>query len=94
VYEESERFIEENHVPFEEVLTPETLGTLPLEWLSSLLNASERLQGWVLDDLVDQLPPENASIADTVTDLIENFKFETLSAAISRAIKLKEEQGE
>lgn len=59
-------------------LTAEDLAVMPTEWISRLYEASVRCQDEVVRQLLQQIPPEYASLAHDLEKLTYNFKFDVM----------------
>ena len=49
---------------------------MPPEWIEQLHNAASQGSDILLFQLIEQIPPENSSVAVALTNLVENFQFE------------------
>ncbi len=61
-----------------EVLTPETLTVLPSEWLRALREAAERADGDNIYELLEQIKPDHAALAESIAALVDDFEFDKL----------------
>lgn len=69
--------------PFEEntsslLLTPEHLAIMPNEWTMQLHQAASSLDHELMNQLIEQIPPSNVPLAETLRDLVNEFRFDTL----------------
>ena len=67
--------------PFIE-LTPEALNSMSGEWLGEIHQAASRANAKQLLSLIEQIPPEQASLATALTNLVNDFGFEEIVEAI------------
>jgi signal transduction histidine kinase/CheY-like chemotaxis protein len=70
-----------------EQLTSDSFSVMSLEWIEQFLNAAEQVDNKQLFELIDRIPPEYESTADTLTDLVKNFRCDKIIDLIEK-IKL------
>jgi signal transduction histidine kinase/CheY-like chemotaxis protein len=70
-----------------EQLTSQSFSVMSLEWIEQFLNAAEQVDNKQLFDLIEQIPAEYESTADTLTDLVKNFRCDKIIDLIEK-IKL------
>jgi CheY-like chemotaxis protein len=61
-------------------LHPSALQVMPAEWLEQLYRAASLCSDRLVFDLINQIPPENASLAVALTDLADSFQFDHIAA--------------
>ncbi|MFZ1029268.1 MAG: ATP-binding protein [Limnoraphis robusta] len=61
-------------------ITPETLKIMPLEWLEQLHQAAVRGDDAWMNNLITQIPESHAELAATLTTIIEDFRFDKITA--------------
>ena len=61
-----------------DVLSSETLATLPAEWLARLHQAAVQADAELALELVDQIRSQHGPLADALASLVNNFRFDTL----------------
>jgi signal transduction histidine kinase/CheY-like chemotaxis protein len=61
-----------------QVLTPEMLTVLPSEWITALREAAERADADVIYELLEQIKPEHAPLAQSIAALVDDFEFDEL----------------
>lgn len=67
-----------------EQLTSDSFSVMSLEWLEQFLQAAEQVDNKQLFDLIEQIPPEYVSTADTLTDLVRNFRCDKIIDLIEK----------
>ena len=81
IYQDLAQFAEQESDPGVQVdLTPADLADLPADWVAALHLAIRQGQGTQILGLVDQLPPEHSSVAKTLAQLVDEFRFDKLIA--------------
>jgi len=73
IYEEKVETI----APTEE-LTPQALTVLPTELLTALREAAERADADVILELLEQIKPDHAALAESIAALVDDFEFDKL----------------
>ena len=78
VYEESvlSSNLEPESVKFS--LTPASLKLMPTEWITQLHYFATAADSEQISQLLNQIPPENTSLAEALQDLVDNFCFEQI----------------
>lgn len=66
-------------------LSASLLQAMSLEWIQQLSQAATRADAEDILDLIQQIPTEQANLAQTLTQLVERFQFEELMALASDA---------
>jgi len=61
-----------------DVLSLETMATVPGDWLARLHQAAVQADADLALDLIEQIRPENGPIADALASLVNNFRFDKL----------------
>lgn len=76
---------EENETPPKAIETsePQTLETkdfksMPLEWLEKLYDAALSVDNEILLELIEQIPPEERKLKDSLTNLVDNFRVDII----------------
>jgi CheY-like chemotaxis protein len=89
----SVRFVYEDGVQEKEVaadaLAPAALASLPVDWVAELVQAATQADSELILALAGQLPAEQESVADALTMLVHNFRFDTILALAEQARKQK-----
>ena len=62
----------------EAALTSEALAVMPAEWLSKMHQAARALDELVVLQLIEQVPPEHGSVANSLKDLVDNFRLDVI----------------
>ena len=57
-------------------LCPTSLQVMPTEWVQQLHHAAAQGSDLLIYRLIEQIPEENGSLAVTLTNLVENFRFD------------------
>ncbi|MBD1913366.1 MULTISPECIES: hybrid sensor histidine kinase/response regulator [unclassified Leptolyngbya] len=57
---------------------PITLDTMPSNWIEELRQAATKVNAKQVLQLVQQIPPEHAELAQTLTQLVDRFQFEDI----------------
>ncbi|MEQ9354290.1 hypothetical protein [Coleofasciculus chthonoplastes] len=60
------------------LLTPEHLAIMPNEWTRQLHQAASSLDHELMNQLIEQIPPSEIPLAEALTDLVNEFRFDTL----------------
>lgn len=58
-------------------LNPEMLTVVPTEWREQLYQAAIQLDAELIFQLILQIPPENATLALSLTDLVNHYRFDS-----------------
>ena len=97
VYEEIEESISPNgsddidrQNQINQQLTPEKLEIMSVEWLTQLHQAAEVVDNQRLTELVEQLTIEQADLAETLTDLMNQFRVDKIIKVTERALSKKQ----
>lgn len=61
-----------------EKLTTEMIAAMPDEWVVQLHQAATEAYGKLIVQLIEQIPEKNAPFANNLTDLVNNFRFDTI----------------
>jgi len=61
-----------------QALTPEALTVLPTEWITALREAAERADADIIYELLEQIKPEHARLAESIAALVDDFEFDEL----------------
>ncbi|MBD3881882.1 response regulator [Phormidium tenue FACHB-886] len=67
-----------------EVLQP-SLSKMPLDWLEQLQQAATKVNAKQVLALITQIPPEQADLAQVLTNLVDRFQFEEIVLLAKRA---------
>ena len=59
-------------------LTTESLAIMPDSWLQELKDAAGELDDSKIEELIQQIPREHSELANSLTNLTENFQFEQI----------------
>jgi two-component system sensor histidine kinase/response regulator len=84
VYEESSKVASSKvagsrpQVTDQKMLTPEAFAALPDELRTGLQHAVERIDLITTKSLIEQIRQHNPRLADTLTELVKNYRFDTL----------------
>jgi len=62
----------------EAVLTSEALAVMSAEWLSKMHQAARALDEKVVLQLIEEIPPEHGSVANSLKDLVDNFRLDVI----------------
>ncbi|MEB3281595.1 MAG: MHYT domain-containing protein [Lyngbya sp.] len=54
----------------------EALETMPKDWLEQLYKAAQACSDLLIWELIDYIPPENKILADTLKELVNNFRYD------------------
>ena len=68
----------------EEVLTPEALATLPVEWLDTLKQGARRADFLLLSSVIAQIRVQDARLAGALAWLAEDFKYDEILAILQQ----------
>jgi signal transduction histidine kinase/DNA-binding response OmpR family regulator len=60
------------------ILDPSSLQIMPTEWINQLQQASARLDERQLAELIAQIPPESAPLAQALQNKVDNFDFDQI----------------
>jgi signal transduction histidine kinase/CheY-like chemotaxis protein len=60
------------------LLTPEHLAIMPSEWIIQLHQAASSLDHELMNQLIGQIPASETPLAEALTDLVNEFRFDTL----------------
>jgi CheY-like chemotaxis protein len=67
------------HCPLKaDSLTPSDLAVMPAPWRNELHQAAMRVNAKLLNQLIQQIPPENHPLADALSELTRQFRFDLL----------------
>ncbi|HEY9798691.1 MAG TPA: PAS domain S-box protein [Leptolyngbyaceae cyanobacterium] len=80
VYEQSIQSSSPQHGMSKAVLTPEDLATMPAEWVAQLNEAATQVDSELIDQLIAQIPDEKVELANGLTDLVNNYRFDQIIA--------------
>ncbi|WP_413162665.1 ATP-binding protein [Capilliphycus salinus ALCB114379] len=67
-------------------LTPDSLNIMPLEWLEQFHQAAIRGDDAWMNDLLTQIPESHAELAATLTTIIEEFRFDKITAITEQLV--------
>jgi signal transduction histidine kinase/CheY-like chemotaxis protein len=82
--ETTEQGAESRENYLEEILTPEALAEFPEDFLATLKQAVIDLDLDRIQTVIDQIRKLNASVAQALTDLADNFQFDKLLALVQK----------
>jgi CheY-like chemotaxis protein len=60
------------------VLTQEILSVMPSEWIQQLYQAALTMDDQLIVQLIQQIPPAQAILANTLMDLVDNFRLDII----------------
>jgi hypothetical protein len=80
VYEQSIQSSSPQHGMSKAVLTPEALAAMPAEWVAQLNEAATQVDSELIDQLIAQIPDEEVELANGLTDLVNNYRFDQIIA--------------
>ncbi|MDY7022372.1 MAG: response regulator, partial [Cyanobacteriota bacterium] len=60
------------------VLNSEALKVMPPEWIKELYQTASQCSDLLTQELIEQIPPENAQLAKKLNELVENFRFDRI----------------
>jgi CheY-like chemotaxis protein len=63
-------------------ITPEQLLLMPPEWCAQLHEAAINLDDDLMEQLIAQIPPQGAELAQNLTTLTQNYRFDQLIAVL------------
>ena len=49
---------------------------MPKDWLEQLYKAAQACSDLLIWELIDYIPPENKILADTLKELVNNFRYD------------------
>ena len=76
IYEEDEVELE----AVQEMLTPETLLTLPPEWVAKLHEAASQADIEIVSDLLNEIREEHQAVAKGLQKMADEFRFDKIMA--------------
>ena len=68
-------------------LAVDDLTEMPELWVSQLYEAAELIDDDVLLDLIEQIPPEKATLSSALADLVRNFRYDKIIELTEKLIK-------
>jgi PAS domain S-box-containing protein len=80
VYEQSIQSSSRYQGTTQSVLTPEALAAMPAEWVAQLNEAATQVDGELISQLIAQIPQEKVELANGLTDLVNNYRFDQIIA--------------
>ncbi|MDP8965323.1 MAG: PAS domain S-box protein [Cyanobacteriota bacterium] len=80
VYEQSIQSSSQQNATSPGVLTRETLAAMPAEWVTQLNEAATQVDGELISQLIAQIPQEQVDLANGLTDLVNNYRFDRIIA--------------
>ncbi|HEY9671743.1 MAG TPA: PAS domain S-box protein [Waterburya sp.] len=83
VYEQSTQSSSQQQGTCPIVLTPEALAVMPAEWVAQLYQAATQVDDELVLNLIAQIPDEQVELANGLTDLVNNYRFDQIIALIS-----------
>ena len=69
----------------EDVLTPEALGAVPAKWLATLEQAAQEVNSALLLESVEHIREHDAAVADALSRLINDFRYEEIVRHVQEA---------
>ena len=75
---------EEQHNPVAFTLHPSCLQAMPSQWVEQLNHAAASGSDLLIYQLIEQISPENASLAVELTNLVDNFRFDLIEELIQK----------
>ena len=83
VYEEETQTSSTNHQSSnEDVLTPESLAALPVEWLSTLRQGAEEADVEMLSEVIEHIRERDTPLATALEQILKNFGYDEILALI------------
>jgi CheY-like chemotaxis protein len=80
VYEQSIQSSSQQNATSPRVVTRETLAAMPAEWVTQLNEAATQVDGELISQLIAQIPQEQVDLANGLTDLVNNYRFDRIIA--------------
>ncbi|HBB31306.1 MAG TPA: hybrid sensor histidine kinase/response regulator, partial [Cyanobacteria bacterium UBA9273] len=80
------RYIYEQPMPVatqHQGLTPAALAAMPPEWVAQLHQAATQVDGELIAQLIAQIPEEAIELANGLTQLVNNYRFDRIIALIT-----------
>lgn len=68
--------VNEESVPF--TLTTDSFSVMPVEWVQQLNQAAKKVNAKLVSQLIQQIPKEQAPLANALTQLVDDFCFEEI----------------
>ncbi len=93
IYEDQNQSLPPQPEMLPEELTSEALAEMPAQWLVQLHQAAALAKAKPIFQLLEQIPESHAALANTLTDLVNNFRFDKLMD-LTRSPNLNEKSGE
>lgn len=56
----------------------EELETMPKDWIEQLYKAAQACSDLLIWELIDRIPPENQILADTLKELVDDFRYDRI----------------
>ncbi len=78
IYEDQNQSLPPQPEMLQEELTSEALSVMPAQWLVQLHQAAALAKAKPIFQLLEQIPESHAALANTLTDLVNNFRFDKL----------------
>ncbi len=69
----------------EDILTPEVVAALPVEWMIQLKQGAEAVDVELLFSVIEQIRGHHAALADALAQLVENFEYDEVLALLPQA---------
>ncbi|MCT7962715.1 PAS domain S-box protein [Laspinema sp. D1] len=66
------------------ILEPQSFQVMPRDWVVRVYDAACQCSDDMILELIEEIPPENAPFAKALTELANNFQFETVMAFIKQ----------
>ncbi len=85
VYEQTLQSSSQHHDTFQAVLTPDALAAMPADWVAQLYKAASQVDDELVSNLIAQIPKEKVELANGLTDLMNNYRFDQIIALIQPA---------
>ncbi len=85
VYAEENQSVSEPRSLQPLTLTKEALNVMPNEWVEQLYQAAIALDDRQIMQLIKQIPDREAVLAKTLTDVVDNFRFDLISNCINNS---------
>ncbi|WP_413160527.1 MHYT domain-containing protein [Capilliphycus salinus ALCB114379] len=67
----------------------EALETMPKDWVEQLYQAAQACSDLLICELIDYIPPENQILADTLKELVDNFRYDHIMELTESKIVVK-----
>ncbi len=83
IYEQSTQSSSGHQGASQSILNPQALAVMPSEWVAQLYQAATQVDDELVLNLISQIPDEKVELADGLTNLVNNYRFDQIIALIS-----------